>query len=205
MAVQKVIITTRLLLEKEGFYLYLEQTEGNGGAFTLPGGKVEQEEFAKQALVRESYEEVGITLKKKSLDLVHAVYKKLKNSTEIIFFFKAVKWKGELKNKEPLKFVDFAWFPVDDIPIKTPRILKYALGRIQEGKMYSEYPKETKSTIAEGGQGKSKVSVKSKVVGKKVVGKKAVRQKSVDLKSVKKKYGDVSLRSGKMQKAKDKT
>lgn len=61
----KTFLTTRLLLECNGQLLFLEQTPLNGGGYTLPGGKIENEEFAKKALIREALEEIGIPLLKK--------------------------------------------------------------------------------------------------------------------------------------------
>ncbi len=147
MSIQKVIITTRVILEREGLYFYLEQVDPRGGGFTFPGGKVEKEEFAKEALVREVFEEIGVTVKKKALVLAHVVYKKLKNSTEIIFFFTTSKWKGEPQIREPLKFKNFIWLPSTTFPAKTPRILKYALVKMGQGKLYSQYPKATKTKV----------------------------------------------------------
>lgn len=141
MPVLRVTFTVRLFLQYGDQMLFLAQTDRNGGGYTMIGGRVEREEFAKDALIRETYEEAGIKVRKKDLDLVHLLYKKYKQSIEVIMFFRATQWEGVPIVKEPDKFKDVVWFPGSDYPPKLPRVLKYALKRFKNGKMYSEYPK----------------------------------------------------------------
>lgn len=136
----RTILTARLLLEYREHTLYLSQVKSNGESFTLPGGKIEGEEYAKEALIREAFEEAGIILTKKSINLVHVVYKKLQSTTEIIFFFHATIWKGELKVKEPDKFKDTVWLPNDEPPKRLPAVIKSALSKIAKGKIFSQFP-----------------------------------------------------------------
>lgn len=137
----RTILTARLLLEYRDHYLYLAQTKSNGESFTLPGGKIEGEEFAKEALIREAFEEAAIILTKKSLKLVHVVHKKLRSTTEIIYFFHATTWQGELKVKEPDKFRETAWFPIDERPKRLPAVIQSAMSKIAKGKIFSQFPK----------------------------------------------------------------
>lgn len=65
----------RLILYYKGQILLLRQTKPNGGNYTLPGGTVESNETAPQALVREAHEEAGVVLKEKDLQLVHVLEK----------------------------------------------------------------------------------------------------------------------------------
>lgn len=136
----RTILTARLLLEYREHTLYLSQAKSNGESFTLPGGKIEGEEYAKEALIREAFEEAGIILTKKSLHLVHVVYKKLHSTTEIIFFFRAAAWKGELKVNEPDKFKDTVWLPNDEPPSRLPAVIKSAMNKIAKGKIFSQFP-----------------------------------------------------------------
>jgi 8-oxo-dGTP diphosphatase len=155
----RTILTTRLLLEYREHTLYLLQTPENGGGFTLPGGKIEGEEFAKEGLIREAFEEIGIILTKKSLKLVHVMHKRLKSTTEIIFFFKAKMWEGEIVVKETDKFKDSKWLPHDEAPKRLPAVIKVAMSKIQEDKMFSQYPSTVKKSS---GQVKSVVAKKKK-------------------------------------------
>ncbi len=57
MANRKVSLKARLILYHKGKILLLKQTKPNGGNYTLVGGTVENFEYARQSLIRESYEE----------------------------------------------------------------------------------------------------------------------------------------------------
>ena len=140
----RTILTARLLLEYRDHLLFLAQTKSNGGGYTLPGGKIEGLEFAKDALVRETFEEVGVVVQRKNLQLVHITHRKLKSIVEIIFVFKALNWSGEMVVKETDKFREASWLPYDETPEKLTAVLKYTLERIGKGKFYSEFPKNRK-------------------------------------------------------------
>ena len=140
----RTILTARLLLEYREHTLYLLQTPENGGGYTLPGGKIEGEEFAKEGLIREAFEEVGITLTKKALKMVHVMHKRLKSTTEIIFFFRARLWQGEIVVKEKDKFKEAKWLPDDEPPKRLPAVIKVAMTKIQEDKAFSQYPSQVK-------------------------------------------------------------
>jgi 8-oxo-dGTP diphosphatase len=141
----RTILTARLLLSYREHYLFLAQTPRNGGGYTFPGGKIEGEEFAREALVREVFEEVGLIVLPKSLDLVHITQRKQDSVIEIIFFFKADEFIGELSVKEPLKFRAAEWLPMDEPPPKLTGVLEHSLKRIEAGKFYSEFPKKKKA------------------------------------------------------------
>jgi 8-oxo-dGTP diphosphatase len=177
----RTVLTARLLLEYRDHLLYLAQTKENGGGYTLPGGKIEGIEFAKDALVRETFEEVGVVVQRQSLQLVHITHRKLKSIVEIIFIFKAVDWTGEMAVKEPEKFREAIWLPKDEAPERLTSVLKYTLERLAKGKFYSEFPKvkkkETAVLAAPAKPSKTEKKVKIKTV--KVVKEKAVKTKSI--------------------------
>jgi ADP-ribose pyrophosphatase YjhB (NUDIX family) len=160
MPTARMTFLTRLILEKEERWLFLEQTKQNGGGYTLVGGRVEASEFAKDALVREAHEEVGIALRKKDIHLVHVVHRRMPRSSEIILIFRARYWVGEPQSQEPQKFSGVAWLPIGELPPRMPEALQYALGRIEKGKMYSEFPKEKKEEKKE----KEKIKKKEKTI-----------------------------------------
>lgn len=143
----RTILTARVLLEYRDHLLFLAQTKANGGGYTLPGGKIEGLEFAKDALVREAFEEVGIILERNKLRLVHITHRKLKSVIEIIFLFQASDWSGEMAVREPEKFREATWLPADEHPERLTAVLKYTLDRLAKGKFYSEFPKLKKKEI----------------------------------------------------------
>jgi 8-oxo-dGTP diphosphatase len=150
----RTILTARLILEYREHILYLAQTPANGGGYTLPGGKIEGAEFAKEALIREAFEEAGIKIPKKSLKLSLTVFKRLHSTTEVIFFFKAKKWEGDITVKEPHKFLKTEWYPYDTPPKRLPAVIKEALNAIDKEKIFIEYPSSKQAKIK--GKKKSK-------------------------------------------------
>ena len=87
-------LKVRLILYHKGKILLLKQTKPNGGNYSLVGGNIESSEFARQTLIRESYEEAGIILQESDLQLVHVLHKttKKKKAHRIVLYFKAYKW-----------------------------------------------------------------------------------------------------------------
>lgn len=138
MAKTKILLKARLIVEDNGQILLLKQTELKGGKYTLIGGTVEDYEFAKKALIRESFEESGIVLEKKDLHLVHTLHKKKDAATRIVLYFKAIRWSGELKTGEPDKFKDVAWFDIEALPSGMSATVKHVLKHYQRGSRYSE-------------------------------------------------------------------
>jgi 8-oxo-dGTP diphosphatase len=145
----RTILTARLLLEYREHFLFLQQTPRNGGGFTLPGGKIEGEEFAKEALIREAFEEVGVVVLAKNLKLIHVTHRKIDSVVEIIFFFHCRQdWSGEPTVKEPEKFQNAVWLPMDEPPAKLTSVLTHSLNSWKEGKIFSQFPKQKKKTEA---------------------------------------------------------
>jgi 8-oxo-dGTP diphosphatase len=138
----RTVITARLLLECDKQFLFLEQTPLNGGGLTLPGGKIEKEEFAKEALIREVLEEIGVPIVKKTLKLVHVTHRKTESASEIILFFYTVS-DGliETAMKEPQKFQKAVLLPTDKVPKELTSVLKHALQSMNKGKFFSQFPK----------------------------------------------------------------
>ena len=178
----RTILTARLLLEYREHTLYLSQAKSNGESFTLPGGKIEGEEYAKEALIREAFEEAGIILTKKSLHLVHVVYKRLHSTSEIIFFFRAAEWQGELKVNEPEKFKDTVWLPNDEPPSRLPAVIKSVMNKIAKGKIFSQFPsvkvkEKLKEKVKEKPKEKKKVKALPPIKIEKIKSKNKVKTK----------------------------
>ena len=128
----------RLILYDRGKILLLKQRRGNGGNYTLVGGTVEQHEFARESLIRETLEESNITIEPKDLSLVHVLHKKTKSGQRINLYFKASKYSGELKNVEDHKFKSVQWFPINNLPEEVTSTVRQALEAYRAGKLYSE-------------------------------------------------------------------
>lgn len=132
------VIKARLILYDHGRILLLKQTKPNGGNYTLVGGTVEAEEFAQDALIRESREEAGIELQAKDMTLVHVMHKRLKNEHRIGLYFRASKWEGKLRSREKEKFKTVRWFDLDKLPTNLTDTVREVLRSYRRGVFYSE-------------------------------------------------------------------
>ena len=191
----RTILTARLLLEYREHLLFLQQTPRNGDGFTLPGGKIEGEEFAKEALIREAFEEVGIVLSPKMLKMVHVTHRKIDSVVEVIFFFHAHHdTLSEPVIKEPEKFQNAVWLPLDEPPTKLTSVLTHAFEAWRKGKYFSQYTKSKKrveavvvASVAELSALKTdKKTIKKPVKTVKKEEKKGINKKVMKKKGVKK-------------------
>lgn len=108
------------------------------GMYGCAGGGVDGNEPVTQALIREAYEELGITIKKEQVKMVHVVHKRYANKEMIGFFFEASEWEGELRNMEPHKHDDLGWFEVDALPNNCQNAFTHVLAMIEQNKFFSE-------------------------------------------------------------------
>jgi len=103
------------------------------GYYHVPAGHLEDGEQMVAALVRESKEEVGISIDPEDVKFVHVMHNK-SNNERVAFFFEVGKWSGDLKNMEPGKCGGLEWFMLDDLPEKTvpyaEEAIKYYLAGI---------------------------------------------------------------------------
>lgn len=131
-------IKVRLILEEENKVLLLEQTNENGGKYTLAGGTVETLEFARKALIRECKEEIGVKLKPNNLVIVHILHKRKIEEERLTIYFKATRWEKQIKCKEKKKFVTVSWFELDNLPLRTSFTVRHVLEQVKMGALYSE-------------------------------------------------------------------
>ena len=132
----------RLILYDRGRILLLKQTRGNGGNYTLVGGTVEADEFAREALIRETREESGITVAAEDLTLVHVLNKRTKKGQRINLYFKASRYSGRVQNLEDHKFKSVQWFAINKLPSDTTNTVRQALRAYRAGRLYSEQSKK---------------------------------------------------------------
>jgi len=141
-----LIFAVRLILEDKGKLLFLRQTKRNGGRYTLIGGNVEEQEFAREALAREAKEEADIRVELEDLTLVHTLHrhKLQKDQTLLVLYFKATQFKGEPASLEIKKFKDVAWFSPLELPEEVSGPTRHVLDCIKAGDIYSEFPARSK-------------------------------------------------------------
>ncbi|MCR5769955.1 MAG: 8-oxo-dGTP diphosphatase [Butyrivibrio sp.] len=103
--------TTLCYIEKDGKYLMLHRTKKkndlNQDKWIGVGGKFEKDETPEECLIREVYEETGLTLTRFKLRSV-VTFISDKWETEYMYLFTATEFEGELKdcNEGELVWVD---------------------------------------------------------------------------------------------------
>lgn len=136
-----VIPASYLLLIKKKQILLLRrfQTGYEDGKYSLPAGHVEEGETFTQCIVRETKEEVGVTVKPEDLFVAHVMHRNAgKNNERVDVFFVTTKWTGKIVNKEPHKCDDLLWCDLDNLPENTIPYIAQAIRKITQEECYSE-------------------------------------------------------------------
>ncbi len=108
------------------------------GQYGLPSGHVEEGESVQQALIRETKEEIGITLQATQFTLAHVRSRNAGDGHRLDSFFVCREWNGEPVNLEPEKCDQLSWFDKDDLPSSIIPYIKEVLEHIQQAELYSE-------------------------------------------------------------------
>ena len=105
------------------------------GQWNFPAGHIDGNETAREALRRELFEELGITIKNiDDIKLVHTLHRQ--GTVEYIdLFFWVDGWQGTPEIKEPEKCDGLEWFSIFDFPENTVPYIKLSL----EDYSYSEF------------------------------------------------------------------
>lgn len=136
MSGQKTTVVVRLILEKEDAILFLKKTNQNGGGYSLVGGKVENNESANKAIVRESLEEANIQIKRKHLRLVHIFKREFER--ELILLYSAKKWQGKLESRELEKFKKVVWIKKKELPQQISEVTRHLVEAYSQKHFFSE-------------------------------------------------------------------
>lgn len=109
----QVIVTN----EKKLLLMQRKNTGYFDGSYGLPGGRVEEKETTTEAAVRETLEEIGLTIHE-----LQSVFSVLDDEWEHDFF-RVQAWKGVPTNLEPHKCSTIQWYQLQSIPKNiTPQV-----------------------------------------------------------------------------------
>lgn len=129
-----------ILRKRKKILLIRRYNTGYGdGFYACAGGGVDGNESITDAVIREAREELGITIKKENLKMVHVLHGRHTDYEAIGFFIEAFAWEGEPRNVEPHKCDDIGWFDIDSLPENTVAHLKHVLERMKQDSFYSEF------------------------------------------------------------------
>ncbi|HLJ31011.1 MAG TPA: NUDIX domain-containing protein [Candidatus Babeliales bacterium] len=136
-----MLIYTLGILEKNSNILFLlrQNTPFFSGYYGLIGGQVENNESITDALIREVYEEIGVTITKNAIHFAHSLSFKNEHDKAILaLVFKITEWNGHISNKEPDKCAQLAWFSVNELPDNIIPRHRHIIIMVQQGILYSE-------------------------------------------------------------------
>ncbi len=109
------------------------------GKYSLPAGHIESGESFTQALVRETQEEIGISLKTNQAKVSHVMHRKTPNREYVDVYYTATDWEDTPKNMEQTKCDGLSWFPVDNLPENIIPYVRQAIEYSTKGIFYSEH------------------------------------------------------------------
>lgn len=95
---EKVTITNICLVYKGDKILVQEREKSDWPGLTFPGGHVEKNENFNDSVIREVYEETGLTLLKPILCGIEEYKTKKDEDRNIMLYYKCNKFKGRLKS-----------------------------------------------------------------------------------------------------------
>lgn len=111
-------------------------------------GHVENKETMKMALIRETKEEIGITIKEQDIEfttIIHDISKKIYYNT----YFKVTKWEGEPQIIEKDKIEEIKWCDINELPSNIIDNILIAINNYKNNISYSEKIQKKEEKINE--------------------------------------------------------
>jgi len=133
-----ILSAVYLLLRKKNKILLMKRANGwMDGYYSLPAGHLDGGETIIHAMLRETYEEIGININENKLKVIYVMHR-LTDKEYIDFFLTTESWTGVPKIKEPNKCSELKWFSLNSLPSNIVPHVKQFLKNIEENKFFSE-------------------------------------------------------------------
>ena len=105
------------------------------GYYDLPGGHLEEGEDIFDGMIREAKEEIGITMNRENMKIIH-IYHKFKRGM-LKFVFKTDYYEGIPTNAEPQSCEKIEWIEFENLPENIVPSISIELENIKNGIYYS--------------------------------------------------------------------
>lgn len=136
----KMRVAVHLILKEDNKILLLKRknTGFGDGNYSVVAGHLDGNETVKQAMKREAYEEAGILVEEKDLEIVHVMHTKLEDES-IYYFIYCDKYKGNVVNNEPNKCDELSFYDVNYLPDNIIDYVKVGIDNYSKGIYFSSY------------------------------------------------------------------
>jgi 8-oxo-dGTP diphosphatase len=130
-----------LVRQREVLLLRRFNTGYEDGNYSVPAGHLDGGESVSAAMVREAWEETGISIDAQDLGIVHVMHRAAAGTggERVDFFLKATRWRGEPAVMEPDKCDDLSWHSLDALPPNTIPYISSALAAFRSSHAFSEF------------------------------------------------------------------
>ena len=139
---QTPYIASYIFLKKDGKIAFIKRlnTSWMDGYYSLPAGKVEQNESYQECALRESKEEVAVTVAPEDMQHVLSMHRyETDQNNWMDCYFMVEKWAGEPVNAAPEKSSELAWLDPDNLPENVVEGVRFALQQVTLGNKYCEF------------------------------------------------------------------
>jgi 8-oxo-dGTP pyrophosphatase MutT (NUDIX family) len=113
-------------------------TEYGEGQLAFPAGHVDLGETPTESIIRETAEELGISLAPASLEPAGVMFRR-SLEPRVDFFFTAGTWDGTPRICEPHKCTELIWASPDDLPPGTLDYISAAIDNLRQRLHFCEY------------------------------------------------------------------
>jgi 8-oxo-dGTP diphosphatase len=128
-----------LMRDRQVLLLRREHTGYEDGNYSVIAGHLDGGETIKDAMLREAREEAAIEIAPDDLEVVGVMHQRDPHEEYIDFFLIAYRWQGEIRNQEPWKCSDLAWFPLDHLPPNVIPYVRQALDNYQHSVWFDSF------------------------------------------------------------------
>lgn len=138
---QNAIVADLLMTKQENGkkQILLSKRKNTGykdGEYELPGGHLEENEDLYEAMIREAKEELGISLKRENLKIVHIMHHY--TGKRMNFILETEKFDLKPRIMEVDKCEELKWVEINNLPENTMEKVKIIISYIEEGELYSK-------------------------------------------------------------------